>query len=355
MSAQRGPAMQQELGWGRWLRFVLSATLALAVAAQVARAQDAERAYFAGKTVRLVVGYGPGGGYDAYARMIAPHLSKVLGASVVVENQPGAGGLVALNRLYAAAPDGLTMMIVNGTGAALSQLTEQAGVRFDLGQFGYLGTVSASPWIWLVGPNSTIKTPQDAMKLGKKLNWAASGPADGLSDGAAFTCEALNLDCHVVLGYAGSNQAALAVTQGEMDAIYVSDTSANNYVASGQQRVVAAMGRAKSRFFPDAPTIFEAVNLTPDQQWLFDFRSKLEDLGRILLVPPNMAPGRRAALQAAVKETLREPALVAEGEKSQRYIDYLDAAATHKSAQAVVSDISPEQRKRVQDILTKAR
>ena len=68
-----------------------------------------------------------------------------------------------------------------------------------------------------------------------------------------------------------------------------------------------------------------------------------------------MAPGRRAALQAAVKETLREPALVAEGEKSQRYIDYLDAAATHKSAQAVVSDISPEQRKRVQDILAKAR
>ena len=70
--------------------------------------------------------------------------------------------------------------------------------------------------MWLVGPNSTIKTPQDAMKLGKKMNWAASGPADGLSDGAAFTCEALNLDCHVVLGYAGSNQAALAVTQGEM-------------------------------------------------------------------------------------------------------------------------------------------
>jgi len=344
--------MQRMIRSGIW---ILSAALVLMVAASAARAQDAERAYFNGKTVRLVVGYGPGGGYDAYARMIAPHLSKALGASVVVENQPGAGGLVALNRIYAAAPDGLTMMIVNGTGAALSQLTEQAGVRFDLGAFGYLGTVSASPWIWLVGPNSTIRTPQDAMKLGKKMNWAASGPADGLSDGAAFTCEALNLDCHVVLGYAGSNQAALAVTQGEMDAIYVSDTSANNYVASGQQRVIAAMGRTKSRFFPDAPTIFDAVKLTADQQWLFDFRGKLEDLGRILLVPPSTPPGRLAALQAAVKQTLNEPALIAEGEKSQRYIDYLDAAATRKNAQDVVTNISPEQRKRVQDILTKAR
>jgi hypothetical protein len=77
--------------------------------------------------------------------------------------------------------------------------------------------------------------------------------------------------------------------------------------------------------------------------------------GLFLLVPPNPPPGRLATLQAAVKETLNAPALVAEGEKSQRYIDYLDAVATRKNAQDVVTDISPEQRKRVQDILTKAR
>jgi tripartite-type tricarboxylate transporter receptor subunit TctC len=331
------------------------AFLSLALAVPVVHAQDAERAYFSGKTVRLIVGYGPGGGYDAYARMVAPYLSRSLGASVVVENQPGAGGLVALNRVAAAPADGLLMMIVNGTGAALSQLTEQAGVRYDLGQLGYLGTVSASPWMWLVGPNSPIRTPQDAVKLHKRLNWAASGPADGLSDGAAFTCEALALDCRVVLGYAGSNQAALAVTQGEMDAIYVSDTSANTYVASGQQHAVAAMGRTKSRFFPNVPTIFEVMPLTADQQWLFDFRAKLEDLGRILLLPPGMAPARLAFLQAAVKATLNDPALLAEGEKSQRYINYLDADTTRQNARDVVSNISPEQRKRIQDILARAR
>jgi tripartite-type tricarboxylate transporter receptor subunit TctC len=342
------PSWMRAAGW-------LAVLTALAFAVPAAFAQDAERAFFTGKTIRLVVGYGPGGGYDAYARMVAPHLSKVLGASVVVENQPGAGGLVALNRLATASADGLTMMIVNGTGAALSQLTEQPGVRFDLGQFGYLGTVSASPWMWLVGPASAIKSPKDAMTLGRKINWAAGGPADGLSDGAAFTCEALALDCHVVLGYAGSNQAALAVTQGEMDAIYVSDTSASNYVASGQQRPVAAMGRLRSRFFPDTPTIFEALTLTADQQWLFEFRAKLEDLGRILLVPPNMSPARLAYLQAAVKTTLTAPEMIAEGEKSQRYLNYLDAAATYRNARDVVSNITPEQRKRVQDILAKAR
>jgi tripartite-type tricarboxylate transporter receptor subunit TctC len=334
---------------------ILSAILCLTAAALVARAQEVDRAFFSGKTVRFIVGVSAGGGYDAYARMIAPYLGKVLGASVVVENQLGAGGLVALSRMTTAVPDGLTVMIVNGTGAALSQLTEQAGARFDLGKFGYIATVSASPWMWLVGPNSPIRTPRDAITVNKRWNWAASGPADGLSDGAAFTCEALALDCHVVVGYAGSNQAALAVTQGEMDAIYVSDTSANSYVASGQQRPVAAMGRLRSRFFQNVPTIFEALALTADQQWLFDFHAKLEGLGRILLVPPGMAPSRLAFLQAAVKTTLNDPALLAEGERSQRYINYLDPDTTRQNARDVVSNISPEQKRRVQDILARAR
>src|SRR5262249_28757712 len=63
-------------------------------------AQQSERAFYSGKTVRMIVGSGAGGGYDAFSRLIAPYLAKTLGATVVVENQPGAGGLVALNRLY---------------------------------------------------------------------------------------------------------------------------------------------------------------------------------------------------------------------------------------------------------------
>jgi tripartite-type tricarboxylate transporter receptor subunit TctC len=328
--------------------------LAASLAATPSSADDAaEKAFFSGKTIRIVVGYGPGGGYDAYARMIAPYLAKVLDATVVVENQPGAGGLVALNRVYNAPPDGLLMMIVNGTGAALSQLGEQAGARYDLGKISYLATVSASPWMWLVGPNSPVKTPQDVIKSGSKVNWAAGGPADGLSDGAAFTCEALKLDCRIVLGYGGSNQAALAVTRGEMDAIYVSDTSANNYVKAGNSRAIAAMARQRSRFFPDVPTIFESVKLDADQQWVFDLRAAIENLGRIMVVPPNMPEGRRAFLEAAFKTVLTDPALVAEGERSQRYIDYLPADATRKNALTVVVNITPEQKKRVQDILAK--
>lgn len=337
-----------------WSRLAGAAALFALAATGLAQAQtpEAEAAFFKGKNVRMTVGYGPGGGYDVYARMIAPHIGKHLGANIIIENQPGAGGITALNATSIAAPDGLHMMIVNGAGAALSQIMQTSGVRYDLATLGHLGTVAASPWMWLVQPQSKIVTPQDAIAMGRDIMWSATGPADGLADGAAFTCEALSMKCRVVMGYGGSNQAALAVTKGEMDSIYVSDTSANNYVKSGQNRAVAAMSRKRSRFFPDTPTIFEAMKLNDEQAWLFDFRSNIEDLGRILVVPPNMSASRLAYMQAAVKKALTDPDVIAEGERTQRYIDFQDAEATRKRTLAVVADVTPAQKKRVFEILS---
>ena len=337
-------------------RMIKSAVWALELLACVAWvapacAEDAA-GYFHGKTVRLIVGYGPGGGYDAYARMIAPFLSRDLGASVVVENQPGAGGLTALNNLYVAPPDGLQMMIVNGSGAGLAQLVGQSTARFDLATMGSLGTVSASPWVWLVGPKSPFNSPQQAIDGRRQLMWSGSGPMDGLSDGAAFTCAALKMQCRIIMGYPGSSDAALAVSRGEMDSVYVSDTSANNYVKSGQAKALATMARKKSRFFPDAPTIFEAVKLDNDAQWLFDFHSTLENLGRILVAPPGLAADRLAYLQAAVKKTLTNPTLIAEGERTQRYVDFVAADATQQAVVKTVNDVSPEQRKRVKTLVS---
>jgi tripartite-type tricarboxylate transporter receptor subunit TctC len=318
-------------------------------------AQESEQAFFAGKTVRFVVGFGPGGGYDSYARMLAPYLSKTLGATVIVENRPGAGGLVALNGVYIAPPDGLTMMIVNGTAAVYSQLTDQQGARYDLGKIGYLATLSAPPSLWTVGPHIQTKTIAQALKDQRKWRWAASGPVDSLSDGAAFTCAGLKLDCQIVLGYKGSNDAALGVARGEMDALYVTDTSANNYVQSNGLIPLVTVGRNRSRFFPELPTIFEAASLNADQQWVFDFRHLAQSLGRILVVPPGMTNSRLAFLEAAVKKAVSDPSFLAEGDKRQLYTDYVDAAGTRKNATSIVTAVTPEQRKLVQDILARAR
>ncbi len=334
-------------------RALAAALVLLAAPCAEAQSDAADFSAFKGKTVRIVVGYGPGGGYDIYARMIAPYLSKAIGAPVVVENQPGAGGVTALNRIMTAPPDGLQIMLANGSGAALSQLTDQPGVRYDLAKLQHLGTVSASPWVWLAGPHSPLDTPQKAIDAHRKIMWSASGPIDGLSDGAAFTCEALKLDCGVVVGYPGSNEAALAVARGEMDMIYVSDTSANNYVDAGQAKPVATVGRKRSRFFLQTPTIFEAAAVSPQAAALLDFHANVEKLGRILLAPPATPPALLAALRGGVKQALTDPALVAEGEKTQRYVDFIDADATRQATVSVVSS-APEQKKRMSDIVAKA-
>src|SRR6476661_2537578 len=133
---------------------VLSLTIGAALCSATASAQEAEREFYKGKTVRMVVGSGPGGGYDVFARMIAPYLAKTLGTTVIVENVPGAGGLVALNKLYIAPPDGLQISLVQGTMAAVAQLTGDQAARFDLTKYTYLSTVGAPPGLWLVGPDS---------------------------------------------------------------------------------------------------------------------------------------------------------------------------------------------------------
>ena len=92
--------------------------------------------------MRVVVGYGPGGGYDTYARFLAPHLEARLGTTVIVENQPGAGGFNALGALLREPGDGLRILMLNGEASVLAQLVDKAGVRFDLRKLGYLGRVS---------------------------------------------------------------------------------------------------------------------------------------------------------------------------------------------------------------------
>ena len=167
-----------------------------------------------------------------------------------------------LGAVYSYDTDGSPLWLVLSVGA-------RSGNSYTGPLYRSTGPVfSASPWVWLGGPNATIDTPKKAVEAKKRFMWPGSGPIDGISDGAAFTCEALRLDCRIVMGYPGSNEAAMAVTRGEMDMIYVSDTSANNYVKAGNNKAVANMGRVKSRFFPNLPTIFEALPLDADQQWI---------------------------------------------------------------------------------------
>ena len=322
--------------------------LAAALAAQPASAQGAA-AFYKGKTVRFVVGVGVGGGFDAYARMIAPYLARNLDATVVVENQLGAGGLVALNRISTAQPDGLNLMIVNGTPAALGQLLDQQNVRYDLTKLEHLGVIAAYPWIWLVNNQSPVKTPADAQNV--RLRWGGVGPTDGPADGARITCHALKIGCQIVLGYKGSADIALAMERGEMDALYVSDSSAAQYVKSGQARAVASMGDKRSELLPDVPTIFESAKLDDEQRWWLEFRMSINDLGRILVTTPGVPADRLEFLRAAVRKALTDPELIAEGEKTGRFVSFQEPEVARGLALKALGQATPDMRERVRRVV----
>ena len=235
---------------------------------------------------------------------------------------------------------------------AVAQLTGDQAARYDMAKFTYLATVGAPPGLWLVEPDSPIREVQQAIDAKMKWRWASAGGTSGLGLGAAFTCEALKLDCHIVQGYKSSADAGLAVTRGEMDAVYVPESSANHFVKSKQNWALATISRTKSQFFQDRPTVFEAAKIDPDRMWAMDFLANLEGMGRLLMAPPGVPPARLAYLQAAVKETLQNPQLIAEGERMERIIEYLDPASTHKNVVAVVSDITPAQKARVAKLLS---
>lgn len=305
----------------------------------------------AGKTITFITGTGPGGGYDTYMRMLAPHYEKALGATVIVRNEPGAGGMRALNRLYIAPPEPVEVMIVNGTGQGLQQLVGLSAVRFDLTKVKHLGVVNYARWVWLVSPNSSIKTVADAKNLGRKINWAGSGRIGGISDGAAFTCYILKLNCNVVIGYDGSRSAALAMAKGEMDAMYVSATSAYRYVKSKNARALVTMNRERSDSFPNLPTITEVMKLNDDQLWWLDYRNTVEGLGRMLVMPPSTPDDVAAKMRTVTHQILTDPKIVAEFAKRNRPINYRDAADAKKMVQKVLSDVTPEQKAEIRKVV----
>ena len=339
------------MGYARGLCAAIGLVLSLLGVAP-ATAQDAAE-FYKGKTVRFVVGVGVGGGFDAYARMIAPHLSKVLDATVIVENQIGAGGILAMNQLMIAPPDGLRIKIVNGTPTLLAQLLEQENIKFDFTKIPHLGLIAAEPWGLMVSPTSPIKSLDDLMKPGQRLRWGGTGPTGGPSDGAAITCQALQLDCRVVMGYRGSAEIAFAVQRGELDGLYVTDASLANYERGQQGRVIAIAARKRSALLPHVPTLYEALKLTDEQQWWLDFRAELNEYGRVLLTMPGIPADRLSHLRAAVKKVLTDPTVIAEGEKTQRFIEYRDGEAMEAIAKKLLTQISPERKAQVREVVLK--
>jgi tripartite-type tricarboxylate transporter receptor subunit TctC len=317
------------IGRGKLRGFVSAALGAsLLAAAPACAAAESAAAFFQGKQVRFYTMGSPGGGYDTYMRALIPHLERKLGARMLPTNEPGAGGLIAVNRTVNAPPDGLTILLVGGETLVTAQLYDAPGVNYDVRKLIWLARVSSEAKVALLGPKSPYNSVADLVKSVTPVTWAGSSKIDGNTDFTAIMAHALGMKSKMIIGYKGTGDMNLAIQRGEVDGRVVSEESAALYGASNGMRVVAVLARTRVEQFPDAPTLFESAELAPAQARLIDWRASIAGLGRLMVVTPGTPPERVDLLQKTLAEIIRDPAFVAEAKK-------LSLSANHAGADEV--------------------
>jgi tripartite-type tricarboxylate transporter receptor subunit TctC len=254
--------------------------------------------------------------------MIAPHLAKRLGATVIIENRPGGSGLLALNVLYTSRPDGLSLMHASAEAAILSQLTKRQGARWDVAKLNWLCRTSEEPKIWFFGAGSKLKTIDDAIRA-DRLKWSATGPADNISDVAAIVSHVLGLKSEIIGGYKGIPDMSLAVITGEVDSGIGSASSVLPMIKAGRLNPVAVIGRKRYPALPDLPTIFEVASIPSDKAHWIDLRERIGQTQRAMVTGPGVPADRVAFLRDKLAEVLTDPAVVEEGSKTAREIDFM--------------------------------
>ena len=278
--------------------------------------------FYRGKTVRILVGSPPGGGYDLYARLLAPHLARKLGATVLVENRDGNGGLAALAALVVRPEDGLTIMHASAETAIMSQMLERPGVTWDVTALQWLAKTSAAPKLWFVGLHARYATIGDAA-TGDPLTWAATGRADNISDVAAIISYVLGLRSRIVVGYRGAGDMSLAVFRNEVDCGILSADSALSQIVNNAVRPMALFAPRRWRHLPNVLTLGEAAGLPADKTWIVHLRQQIGEAQRAMVAAPGVPADRIRYLRMAFEQILTDPAVIEEGTKTNRDIEFM--------------------------------
>jgi tripartite-type tricarboxylate transporter receptor subunit TctC len=325
-----------------------------------AQGSSAVADFYRGKTVRLIVGFGPGGGFDTYSRAIGRHLGRFIpgNPTVVVENMPGAGSMLAANHLYNLAPkDGTVIGNIHGN-LFMQQLFESEGVRFDATRFGYLG-VPAVDNILCVAPSRTgFKSIKDAQNPnGRPLVLGGSAFGSTTDDDAVVLKEALDLNLKLVQGYDGTAKIRLAMEQGELDGLCgwsweSIKTSNYDQIASGEYVVLV---QATERPLPDlpqrdAPLAYDLVRSADGRDLIRAAIVTPSRTTRPYLLPPGVPPERLAALRSAFQETLRDPQFLADAQKAQLDVDLVPAEEVEQLVRDQLA-MAPGLKARLKDLL----
>ncbi|HEX6767947.1 MAG TPA: tripartite tricarboxylate transporter substrate-binding protein, partial [Candidatus Binatia bacterium] len=287
--------------------------------------------FYRGKTVRIVVGFSAGGGYDQYSRLIARHLSRHIpgNPNVLVDNMPGAGSMITANHMYNAAPkDGTIIGNISGP-IVLEQLFGNPAVQYDMGKFRYLAVPVSESYLMLAHKRTGITKFDDVRgEKGKALTVGAI-PGSTVEHAPIMVKEALNTNLKIVSGYKGTADVRLALDSGEVDGFFNTWTSSKvtsvDKIKSGEWIVLAQLTETpmKDLIIPNVPTI-QKIARSEEQRLLLKYgTSTPNDFGKVYVLPAGVPADRAAALEGAFAKVFKDKALIADAAKGRLEIDPL--------------------------------
>ena len=300
-------------------------------------AQDAtdEADFYRAKNISYIVATDPGGGYDAYARLVGAYLKKNLAAdNVIIRNTPGAGHLVGANTLFRSKADGLTIGTFN-IGLIYGQIVGKPGHTFDLREFEWIGKAAGEPRSIVVSNHCVIKRMEDLIAAEVPVKFGSAGIGSASYSDTMLLADALDLNVDVVPGFEGT-EGEMSMLRGEICAILGSTSSFQTFVDSGNGSLILSLGGT----IDGVPSAMDFAT-TERAKRLVSFIDTLATLGRVTAAPPGTPKDRVALMRSAYKASLEDPELRADAQKMGRPIEPAYGEEVH---QLVISalDQTPE-------------
>jgi tripartite-type tricarboxylate transporter receptor subunit TctC len=311
----------------------IAAIAASLAAASIAWGQAAN--FYRGKAVDLEIGYSVGGGYDVYARMVAPHMGKHIpgNPTLVAKNMEGAGSLRLANWIYNVAPKDGTAFGTIGRGTGFDPLFGHRGAQFDGGKFTWLGSANDEVSVCVVWNGRTKITKFDDL-LTTPLTVGGTSAAADTDQFPLVLNGALGTKMKVVTGYPGGNDVNLAMERGEVDGrcgwSWSSVKSTRpQWLTEKKITILVQLALHKHPDLPDIPLVTDLAK-TDEQRGVLKLIFARQALGRPFLAPPGIPADRAEALRTAFMDTMRDKDFLSEAEKAQLEITPIDGAAVQK-------------------------
>ena len=303
---------------GTLARTGLVAGSLVALCAAPAFAQSAAD-FYRGKTLTVVVGYAPGGGYDIYSRLLTRHLGNHVPGTpnVIVQNMPGAAGVVASNNIYVASPKDGTVIAAVDQNIPMFQLLGGKGVKYDATRFAWLGSMAASNGIAMTWAATGVASLDDAKK--REVSMGTTGANDDAYIYARTLNALLGTRFRTIQGYSGTSSVNMALEKGEVEAMgrstyYGFASQRPDWLRDKTVNIIVQFGFEKQPEIASVPLLLDLVSGAEAKQ-IASLISMPTSIGYSHWLSPDVPADRLAALRTAYMAALTDPALVEEAKQ----------------------------------------